>query len=72
MNSLRLDDNIIDEGDEDTSPHTEGVVLSSLQQKLGISPPSGSKVASATAEEMDDLDLAGGVDEDDELQFELS
>jgi len=75
MNSLRLNDDIIEEGEEEASPHNEperGVVLSSLQQKLGISPPSGSKLPTKASEEMDDLDLSGALDEEDELQFELS
>lgn len=66
MNSLQLEDTI-EEGEEVSTPvEARGVVLKSLQEKLGLD-------ASVPREEMEDLDLSLAPDaEDEELQFELS
>jgi hypothetical protein len=74
MNNLRLDQDIIEEGEEDAiaSPAIEepGIVLRSLQQKFAIIQP-GVKPDALGVEDSEDVDLAGQ-GEDDELQFELS
>lgn len=62
MNSLQLDETI-EEGEEPGTPESEcGVVLKTLQEKLGITPANDDAEESAVSE----------ADDDDELQFELS